>query len=395
MVEFLPFFIVLLVSLFFSELFFRFHFPWVITLLIGGIIIGPNGINLFETNSTIEFLSQIGLVFLMFLAGLETNLFKHGQDSKFKKVVPVAVINSIIPLMVGFCFIYFLGYGFLASTLIGIIFISSSLAIIIPSLDSNKIITKPIGQTIIATAVILDIASLIALSVFIQFIEPTTSLPLPIFYALLFIFLLFLRFSMPKVIWFFKNEAKREEKDVFQQELRSVFVLLIGTVILFELIGLHPIIAGFFTGLVLSDSITSSILKAKIRAVGYGIFVPAFFISVGAKTDLNIFVENKDILWFSFMLVTVSIVVKFAAGYLGARYLKMNKNDSKIFASSLIPQLSTTLAVATIGMELKILSLEIFSSVIMISIITVLVSPLLIKIYVKKSEKKNLESVKI
>jgi len=200
---------------------------------------------------------------------------------------------------------------------------------------------------------------------------------------------------MPKVIWFFKNEAKREEKDVFQQELRSVFVLLIGTVILFELIGLHPIIAGFFTGLVLSDSITSSILKAKIRAVGYGIFVPAFFISVGAKTDLNIFVENKDILWFSFMLVTVSIVVKFAAGYLGARYLKMNKNDSKIFASSLIPQLSTTLAVATIGMELKILSLEIFSSVIMISIITVLVSPLLIKIYVKKSEKKNLESVKI
>lgn len=263
MVEFLPFFIVLLVSLFFSELFFRFHFPWVITLLIGGIVIGPSGIGLFETNSTIEFLSQIGLIFLMFLAGLETNIFKHGQHSKFKKIIPVAIINSAIPFIAGFLFVYLLGYGILPATLVGIIFISSSLAIIIPSLDSKKVLKTDTGQSIIATAVILDIASLVALSVFIQFIEPTARIPLPFFYILMTLFLLFLRYSMPKIIWFFKNETKKEEKDIFQQELRSIFVVLIGTVILFELIGLHPIIAGFFTGLVLSDSVTSNILKAK------------------------------------------------------------------------------------------------------------------------------------
>lgn len=387
MVEFLPFFIVLLVSLFFSELFFRFHFPWVITLLIGGLIVGPNALDLFDTNSTIEFLSQIGLIFLMFLAGLETNIFKHGQHSKFKKIIPVAVINSVIPFLAGFLFIYFLGYGVLPSILIGIIFISSSLAIIIPSLDSKDILRTDTGQSIVATAVILDISSLVALSLFIQFIEPTARLPLPLFYLFMILFLLLLRYIMPKIVWFFKNEAKREVKDIFQQELRSVFVVLIGTVILFELIGLHPIIAGFFTGLVLSDSVTSDILKAKIRAVGYGIFVPTFFISVGVKTDLSIFWNNSELLYFALSLVFFSIFIKFLGGYIGARYINMSKNNAKIFASSLIPQLSTTLAVATIGMELKIIDEKLFSSIIIISIMTVLVSPLLINHYAKKAKK--------
>jgi len=357
---------------------------------LGGVIIGPNGFNFFEVNSTIEFLSQIGLVFLMFLAGLETNLFKHGQNSKFKKIIPVAIINGVVPFFAGFGFVYFLGFDIYTSILIGIIFISSSLAVIVPSLDSNNLLKTPTGQSIVATAVILDIASLVMLSFFIQFINPTTSLPLPIFYILLLGFLLLLRYLMPKVAWFFKNEAKREEKDVFQQELRSIFVLLIGTVIIFELIGLHPIVAGFFAGLVLSDSLTSNILKAKIRAVGYGIFVPTFFISIGAKTDISIFWRDNDVLFFALLLVSFSILIKFIGGYMGARYIKLNKINSKIFASSLIPQLSTTLAVATIGFDMGILDDKMFSSVIMISVLTVLVGPFMIRHYSNKIEDNNL-----
>lgn len=385
MIEFLPFFIVLFVSLFFSELFFRFHFPWVITLLLGGILIGPNGLDLFEINSTIEFLSQIGLIFLMFLAGLETNLFKHGQHSKFKNIIPIAVINAVVPFFAGFFFMYLLDYGILASVLVGIIFISSSLAVIVPSLDSNKLLKSSTGQSIVATAVILDISSLIGLSFFIQYINPTANLPLPLFYFLLLIFMMFLRFLMPKIVWFFKNEAKREEKDIFQQELRSIFVLLIGTVIIFELIGLHPIVAGFFTGMVLSDSLTSNILRAKIRAVGYGIFVPTFFITIGAKTDLSVFWKDNDVLFTSLLLVGFSMFVKYFTGYFSGLYINLSKKYSKIFASSLIPQLSTTLAVATIGIELEIIDSNLFSSIILISVVTVLMGPFLIRYFAKKA----------
>jgi Kef-type K+ transport system membrane component KefB len=388
MIEFLPFFLVLFVSLFFSELFFRFHFPWVITLILGGVLVGPHGLDFFEINSTIEFFSQIGLIFLMFLAGLETNLFKHGQDSKFRKILPVAVINAVLPFFAGFFFMYLLGYGFYASILVGIIFISSSLAVIVPSLDANGLLKSSIGQSIVATAVILDISSLIGLSIFIQFLNPTANLPLPIFYFLLLIFMMFLRFLMPKIIWFFKNETKNNEKDIFQQQLRAVFVLLIGTVIVFELIGLHPIIAGFFTGMVLSDSLTSDILKAKLRAVGYGIFVPTFFIAIGAKTDLSVFWKDNDVLATALLLVGFSILIKYVIGYLGGLYIKLSKAESKIFASSLIPQLSTTLAVATIGIELEIITPELFSSIILISVITVLIGPFLIRFFAKKQDNK-------
>lgn len=105
--------------------------------------------------------------------------------------------------------------------------------------------------------------------------------------------------------------------------------------------------------------------------------------------------NNKDVFVFASALVLFSILIKFISGYIGARFIKMDSDNAKIFASSLIPQLSTTLAVATIGTELNIIDEKLFTSIIFISIVTVLVSPLLISLYVNKVKKKEFNSAKI
>ena len=278
MEQFLPFFIVLFAGVFFSGLFKTFHLPWAVTLLIGGIIIGPQGLGFFEVDQTINFIGQIGLIFLMFMAGLESHLSDYSGSKK--KLLFISFVNGFIPFLIGFTISILLGFSATVSALIGVVFISSSVAVIIPSLESTGLIYSNLGKSIIGSIIIQDVASLILLSILLQNINPVTSLPLPVFYSLLLITIIILRWAIPKVRWIFSVTTDEKDKIFFQRELRSIFTILIGTVIVFELLGLHPIVAGFFTGFVLANSIKSEVLIEKIRTISYGLFIPTIFFVV-------------------------------------------------------------------------------------------------------------------
>jgi len=376
MQEFFPFFLVLFVGVFFSDIFRRLHMPWVIALLLGGILIGPDVLGIFEVDGTIKFIGEIGLVFLMFMAGLETRLstFKTYR----KGLLILALLNGLIPMAVGIGIGVFFGYSLTISILIGIIFVSSSIAVVIPSLEANNMIETKLGGLIMGAAIVEDILSLVLLSILLQTINTTAAVPLPIFYGLLVIGLIVLRLLLPKIQWFFSNSIQNS-RDLFQQELRSVFVILIGTVIIFELLGLHPIIAGFFAGLVLSDTLKSEVLLGKIRAISYGIFIPTFFIIVGAETNISVFSQADGVLLLTFMIVAGSVISKLASGWLGGRLIGFDNRDAITIGMSKIPQLSTTLAVAFTGAKLGLLPEELVTAMVILSIITTFVGPLFIR----------------
>lgn len=380
MIELFPFFIVLFAGVFFSELFFRFNFPWVIALILGGILIGPSFLGIFESNSTIDFLGNIGLVFLMFMAGLESNLLRKDFFKKFDDFFRVAMLSSVIPFILGFLVIKSFGFSDSTSIFMGVIFISSSIAAIVPSLESKGLLHCKIGKNIISTVIISDVLSLISLSIVLQTVEPQTKLPLILFYILLFAALIFLKWIIPKVRWFFKNEVKTA-KDVFHQELRSIFVIMIGVVLIFELLGLHPIIAGFFAGLVLSNSIKSNIVRENIRALSYGIFIPIFFVVIGSKTDFHELFSSYQLVWLTVVLTTVAVLSKLISGYFGGISIGLSKKESLILGSSTVPQLSTTLAVAFAGLELGILNNALVTSLVTLSIITTIIGAFLIRLY--------------
>lgn len=380
MEEFFPFFLILFAGVFFSEIFRRLHLPWVVALIVGGIVIGPHVLNVFEADDTIVFLGQIGLVFLMFMAGLEIKLstFKESRRS----ITKLSFINGAFPFFVGLGIGFFFGYGWVASLLLGIIFVSSSIAVVIPSLEAAGVLRTRLGKSIVASTIVEDVMSLVLLSVLLQSINPVTSIPLPLFYILLFASLFALRWVIPKIEWFFSSRL-RDTKDLFRQELRSVFVILIGTVVIFEFLGLHPIIAGFFAGLVLSDSIGNDLLKEKLRTISYGIFIPIFFVLIGMQANISIFGQLNGALLFVAVIVLGSIFSKFVSGWIGGRVSGFTSNESLLIGSSTIPQLSTTLAVAFTGAELGLLDQKLVTAMIVLSIVTTLLGPILIRLFSK------------
>ncbi|MDX1535554.1 MAG: cation:proton antiporter [Candidatus Spechtbacterales bacterium] len=374
MPQFFPFFLILFIGLFFSELFYRLHLPLVVALILGGIITGPYGLGLFSPDTTLKLIGEIGLIFLMFMAGLEIKL------STFKEigsgVLRMVFFNGVIPAILGLGLGLYFGYSLAASFLIGIIFISSSIAVVIPSLEANKLMENRLGKTIIASTVVADVLSLVLLSILLQTQSPTASLPLPLFYTVLLFALIALRWALPRIRWFvFKHSP--QGVNLFEWEFQLIFVILLGTVIIFELLGLHSIIAGFFAGFVLSESIKSDVLKGKLRAISYGFFIPVFFVLIGADANIRVFGEiGGAAIWFTVALVFVSVFAKFFGGWIGSRINGFNIKESTIAGAATIPQLSTTLAAVVAGFELGILDEELVAAMIILSIITTLAGPI-------------------
>lgn len=376
MQELIPFFLVFFTAVFFSEVFKRLHLPWVVALILGGIVIGPFGFGFLELNTTIEFIGQIGLVFLMFMAGLETELsiFKQAR----KDVFIISVLNGLIPFLSGFIVGHLLGLEFQTSLLIGIIFISSATAVVIPVFESIGLMKARLGKTIMASVIVQDVFSLVLLSIFLQKVSPTSSIPLPLFLLLLVGTFLLFRFLIPKIQWLFLL-GKNKIGDVFQQELRVVFTILIGVVIAFELIGLHAIIAGFIAGLILSDVVNTQSLKDKIKVISYGFFIPIFFVVLGAKTDISVFAETKTTIFLTALIVFVSVLSKLSSGWISGIVLKYRNYSSALIGFSTIPSLSITLAVAFTGVELGILSVQLSTAFVILSLVTVFVSPIMVR----------------
>lgn len=374
MAELLTFLVIISASLFLSELFRRFHLPYVVALIIAGIVIGPYGLSLFQTNEAMDFLGSIGLVFLMFMAGMEIKL------SSFRKIggnaAKFALINGIIPFIAGFAVASFFGYNTVSAFLLGVIFVSSSIAVVVPVMESTGLMHMKLGKTIVAGTIIEDVMSLVLLSVFLQMANQTAEMPLPLFYFFVFLLLAALRIVMPKAReWFFSLNSGVEYH--FEQELRFILAMLIGTVVLFDLLGMHSIIAGFFAGLVLSDSITNETLRRKLHAVSYGIFIPVFFIIIGTEMDISIFSRWSGALYLIFAVALVSLLSKFMSGWLAGRVCGFGGQESALAGVSTIPQLSTTLAVAFVGLEMGILDDSMVTAMIVLSIATTFLGPIL------------------
>lgn len=380
MTHFLSFFLIFLVALLFSAAFKRLHFPWVIALIVGGVVIGPFGLELLEVDQTIGFFGEVGLIFLMFMAGLEVKL--SSLKRKKKEIASFSALNSLVPFAVAVILGLAFDYHPYALIMLGIVFMSSSVAVAIPSLKRSGLLKTDFGKVIISSITLEDLASLLVLSVFLQIVDPILPLPLPLFYLLLFIFIVVVKWLIPRARWaLLPSEVK--ESDLFEKEFRFVFVALLGMVVFFEFIGLHAIIAGFLAGLLLSDSIESKELREKISVISYGVFIPVFFVVVGMEMDIGAFLEATELLFFTVAIVISSMAAKFMSGYWGGKVNGFNKVQSQFAGIATIPQLSTGLAAAFVGFEVGILERDLLTAIIVLSVFTTLCGPLLINYFLR------------
>jgi len=383
----LPFFVILISGLIFSEIFKRLHLPYVTALIIAGILIGPLFLNLIQVDETVSFIGSIGVVFLMFITGSEVKwafFQKMGKD-----IIFLSFLNGAIPFITGFGIGWFFGYDFFTSIVLGTVFLSSSIAVIIPSLESNKLIDTKIGKTIISATVFEDITSLILLAFILQSFSQKSPIPLPVYIPTIILLIIGLKIVIPKIEKMY--QSRKKGKDLFESELRFVFVVLLAAVLLFESIGMHAIIAGFIIGIILGNSIRDKI-EEKIRTVSYGIFIPTFFLIIGMQTDLSVFLLERSVLLTYFIVIGL-ISSKIVSGWIGGRLIKFSGKESLLIGVSTVPQLSTTLATAFAALEFGILNQEIITSLVVLSIVTTLAVPLTIKLIIS-SRKFSIKSLK-
>ena len=179
---------------------------------------------------------------------------------------------------------------------------------------------------------------------------------------------------------FIKQKKETQKEDVFEGELRFIIIVLIITALLFELLGIHAIIAGFFVGLFLSDAIKHRMVSEKIYTISYGIFIPIFFLVIGMKTNV-LTLMSIDNLLITGTIVFGLILAKFTSGFFGSWIAGNSKQESLIVASATIPQLSTTLVVTLVAEQLGLFDQVLLTSIIVLSIITTLIAPFLIKFF--------------
>ena len=383
---YLIFLIILASGLFFSEIFKRLHLPYVIALIAAGIFVGPIGFNIVNLTPPIEFLGSLGAVFLMFMAGLEVRTDVLTKNKK--KLIMAALINGGFPAVIGFSVTLYFGYDFLASLLIGTIFVSSSIAVIVPSLEEKGLLSSDIGSIIVGTIMIEDVGSLFILSILLQTADPTAVIPLfQHSLQLLFFYIFGLKAILPKIETAFFRWRAREG---FEEKLQFVFITLVAVAVYFELLGMHAIIAGFLVGPILSESIRHEHIEKKLHTISYGIFIPLFFIIIGIETDLTAFHKAGDAYLLTIALTGTLISKKFFSGHLAGYLAGYERVENALVGFSSIPQLSTSLAVVFTAYELGLLDSSLQVSIVLISIITVLISPFVVGLIAKYFDKQKI-----
>ena len=240
------------------------------------------------------------------------------------------------------------------------------------------------GQAIVSSTVFEDIGSLILLAVILQSFTQKSPIPIAVYIPAIIILLVVLKTVIPMIEK--KYYAKKRGKDLFESELRFIFVTLLATVILFEILGMHAIIAGFIIGILLSDTIKGKI-RDKVRTISYGFFIPIFFLILGMQTDISVFTSLSNITLL-IVIVLGLILSKTVSGWLGGRLLKFSNKESLLIGVSTTPQLSTTLAVAYAALSFGILSGEVISALVVLSIITTFFAPIAIKTLAKRIKTK-------
>ena len=375
MAYFLLFLIWIAAAFFFPVMLRRFQIPWVTAVIFAGMILGPNGLGVVNPAEVMDFLATIGLVFLMFTAGLDTKfsvLKKAGKD-----VIYFSIVNLVVPFATG-CFVgFYLGLDSIAALVLGVCFSSSSVGLIVPLLKELKV-KKRVRSTLTSAIFLEDVVSLILLAILLKAVVPLSPIPLVLFPGAVLIFVLIVLYVIPILQeWLFSWGPK---KDVFAGGVRAVFITLSLVALMAELIGVHAMVGGFLAGLTLSDMLRRRRkLEENIFAISYGFLIPIFLLSLGMSTNIATLFAPGDALLTGLILLSL-IISKSVSGFLGARLIGFPLRISWGMGIMTVAQMSTTLATASLAFEYGVFAEEIVAALVVLSIVTIITVPLLTKL---------------
>jgi Kef-type K+ transport system membrane component KefB/Trk K+ transport system NAD-binding subunit len=392
-------FIVPMVLLRFKNL----RIPIVVGELIAGIIIGQSGLGWVEPHDPVlELLAEFGFVFLMFLSGVEIDFSSLGtlqparKGSKPKKWGPLQlgsasfVLTLTLSIVIGYVFVYF----DLIQTpwMMALILSTTSLGVVVPVLKEKGISSGSYGQSILVAALIADFATMFLITVLVAAVSKGLTLDVLVIGVLFVAFFFMYRFGMffvnrPTII---RRTIEELSHATAQIKVRAAFTIMLIFIALSETIGTEVILGAFLAGAIISlvKPPQDEELEHQLNVIGYGFFIPIFFIMVGVEFNLAALVGSPTALILAALLVLAAVVVKF----IPALIFKLTYSWRQAFGAGAIlsARLSLIIAASAIGLRLGIITESINSAIVLVSLVTVSIAPLIFsKLIPSADENKN------
>ena len=369
----IAFTILLLVILVVPPIFERLRLPGLVGLLAAGVVLGPDGLGILNAETeTMKLLSDIGKIYLMFVAGLEIDLedFRKNKNRSLGFGIATFLIPMIFGAMVGRLF----NFDWNASILIGSLLASHTLLgfpiVTRLGVTSNQAVTVTIGATIFT-----DIAALLVLAICVSISAGEFSaISLGIQLGTLAIYAAIVLFGFD---WAGKEYFRRtgdEQSNQFLFVLLAVFLASVGA----EIINVDKIVGAFLAGLAVNDVVGHSPVEEKVEFVGSTLFIPFFFVGMGLLINFSGFISSLTTqLPLTIAIVGALIISKFLAAFIAKLLYGYNWNETLTMWSLSLPQVAATLAAALVGKTAGIITDAVFNTVIVLMLVTAILGPIL------------------
>ena len=368
--------------------------PQVVGALVAGVILGPAVLNVLSETEFIQKLAELGVIVLMFTAGLETDINQLKKTGKASFII--AVLGVIIPLAVGFFIASIFNKGndvntILQNVFIGIILTATSVSITVETLKEMGKLNTRAGNAILGAAIIDDILGIIALTITTSLADP--SINVIIVLAKIVMFFIFAGFAGYLFHWAFIKLDERYQRDLRRFVIIAFVFCLLLSFCAEEFFGVADITGAFIAGLVISDSNRSKYLNSRFETLSYMLLSPIFFASIGIKVQLT--AMTKTIFIFAILLLLVAILSKVFGCALGAKLCKYSNREAIQIGTGMISRGEVALIVANKGIAMGLMLPEFLAPVVIVVVVTTIVTPILLKVVFNNKSKSVDLNVKI
>lgn len=356
----------------------KLRLPGLVGLLLAGILLGENGLKLLNSESdTIKLLSDIGKLYLMFVAGLEIDLEQFRKTRN--RSIGFGILTFIVPLIAGILVGRLFNFSWNTSLLIGSLLASHTLLAypIVSRLGvvNNEAVTVTIGATIFT-----DTGALLVLAICVGIHGGEFSmLSLATLVGGLAIYSVVVLFGFDWAGKEFFRRSGDEQSKQFLFILLALFLASVGA----QLIGIEKIVGAFLAGLAVNDVLGRSPVKEKVEFIGSVLFIPCFFVDMGLLINIPAFIKTLSSIWLTVVIVAALIGSKFIAAFLAKLFYRYNTPELLTMWSLSLPQVAATLAAALVAYQSqnsageRLINEGVLNSVIVLMLVTAIIGPII------------------
>ena len=365
----------------------RFKLPQVVGSLLAGLILGPAVLNIIHETDFIKQLAEVGVIVLLFNAGLESNLSEFKKSGKTSFIV--AVMGVMIPLIGGTILAYCINHGkvenvsvFVQNIFIGSVLTATSVSITVETLRELGKVSTSVGNIIVGAAIIDDVLGMLVLTIITSLAGSSVSV-IKVIVKIVGFFI----FSIIVGIITYKLFNKWVDKyDIVKRRfvIVSFVICLLLSFSAEEFFGVADITGAYIAGLVLSSNKETIYITKRFETLSYILLSPVFFASVGLNVKLPDL--NGEIVIITIALIVVAILTKIIGCGLGAKLCGYNNMESIQIGSGMVTRGEVTLIIASKGLALGLMSSYFLTPVILMVVFTSIFTPILLKIVFSKDK---------